>query len=280
MTTKSKADSINQRLLAIHKKAGVSFEHISTSFLIERLVARLMSNDQIRKSLVFKGGFVSLKVYNSQRYTIDLDALLLKSNIKKTLALTKEIAELDLDDGVWFQFEEEVDLKTQGEYGGIRQTFRAGIGPKLKNIKKAKLINFDLGFGDPVTPAPILVKTASILNEPEISWSVYPVETIIAEKIHALVSLGAINSRSKDIFDLCIFLPKANPKTLISALKKTFKYRQTDLPQSLSEFLNNLDTRTLKRTWASATSTVNNAPTFEESFAALIAEITILEQNI
>ena len=30
--------------------------------------------------------------------------------------------------------------------------FRAGLGEKLKNTKKAQAINFDLGFGDPVSP--------------------------------------------------------------------------------------------------------------------------------
>lgn len=279
MTTKNKADSINQRLLAIQKKLGVSFEHISTSFLIERLVARLMTNDKIKKSLVFKGGFVSLKVYESERYTIDLDALLLKSDVKQILELTKQVAAVDLDDGVWFHFQEEIDLQTQGEYGGIRQVFRAGIGPKLRDLKKAKLLNFDLGFGDPVTPAPHQAKTKAILGEDEISWSVYPVETIVAEKIHALVSLGAANSRSKDVYDLSIFLAKAEPKILKDALKRTFKYRNTNLPATISDSLKSLDTKSLKRGWTSATSTLKDAPSFDESFQIVIDELAKLEKE-
>lgn len=47
-----------------------------------------------------------------------------------------------------------MDLATQGEYGGIRHTYRAGIGELLKDIKRAQIINLDLGIGDPITPGP------------------------------------------------------------------------------------------------------------------------------
>ena len=53
-----------------------------------------------------------------------------------------------MNDGVWFRFEGQIDLATQGEYGGIRHSYRAGIGEVLKNLKKAQVINFDLGIGD------------------------------------------------------------------------------------------------------------------------------------
>lgn len=124
---------------------------------------------------------------------------------------TPGFSEIDLDDGVWFRFEHQVDLATQGEYGGIRQTYRAGIGQILKDLKKAQVVHFDVGLGDPVTPEPRSVETDSlIIPRSNLSWLVYPVETIIAEKMHALVSHGDINSRSKDVYDLAFLLPKAD----------------------------------------------------------------------
>ncbi|MBK8202492.1 MAG: nucleotidyl transferase AbiEii/AbiGii toxin family protein [Bdellovibrionales bacterium] len=154
-------------------------------------MARLIANKKLADRLVFKGGFVGLKVYDSPRYTVDLDALLVKSNIEETLVLVQEQAQLDLNDGVWFRFDGRTDLATQGEYGGIRHTYRAGIGEVLKNIKKAQIINFDLGIGDPITPGPQPKKTPSLFSgSDDISWSVYPVETICAEKLHALICHG------------------------------------------------------------------------------------------
>lgn len=102
---------------------------------------------------------------------MDLDALLVKSNIDQTLEQVKKQAEYDLEDGVWFRFETQVDLATQGEYGGIRHVYRAGIGEVLKNIKKAQIINFDLGIGDPITPGPQKVEVNTLIGQESMSWS-------------------------------------------------------------------------------------------------------------
>lgn len=133
MTSKVKGQSIRQKLAVIARKQNIKYQYIETAFLIERLVARLMSDQELTRCLVFKGGFVGLKVYQSPRYTIDLDALLVKSNIDKALDAVKRQAETDLNDGVWFRFESTIDLATQGEYGGIRHTYRTGIGEVFKN---------------------------------------------------------------------------------------------------------------------------------------------------
>jgi len=280
MTTKSKGDSIRQKLIHLSNKLHARYQNIETVYLIERLVARLVADKTLSKSLIFKGGFVGLKVYGSPRYTVDLDALLMKSNIEATLKLTKECAETDLDDGVWFSFEDQIDLATQGEYGGIRQVYRAGIGAVLKNLKKAQIVNFDLGIGDPITPGPKEMETPSLISQNEdISWSVYPIETIIAEKLHALIAHGDANSRSKDVHDLSIFLSKADASTLAEALTQCFKYRKTELPKSLSGELKKLDTTRLERGWASAIASLPNAPKFKIAFESMIKIMSEMEKS-
>lgn len=273
MSTKAKGTSATQKLANLAKKRGARFEHVATEFLIERLVRRLVDDKKLASLLVFKGGFVGLRVYNSSRYTVDLDALLRKSNLEATLKLTREAAEADLEDGVWFRFESQVDLEAQGEYGGIRQTFRTGFGEIPKKLLKAQTINFDLGIGDPVSP--VSSKMLTLLSEEELSWSVYPIETIIAEKLHALVDRGHLNSRSKDVFDLVAFFPKARTAALQESLEKCFKYRESELPRSLSDVVKDLDTKTLERGWVSAVASIKNAPKFQDTFAKLIS---LLEQ--
>jgi predicted nucleotidyltransferase component of viral defense system len=280
MTTKAKGESIRVKLKSLSSKLNVKYSDLETVFLIERLVARLISDKSLAKSLVFKGGFVGLKIYESPRYTVDLDALLVKSNIESTLKLVKEKAESNLSDGVWFRFERQVDLATQGEYGGIRHVYRAGIGEVLKNLKKAQVVNFDLGIGDPVTPAPKNVVTPTMFEKKneEISWSVYPIETICAEKLHALISHGDSNSRSKDIHDLAIFLPNADSKTLKEAIKKSFAFRETDVPPSFLKVLQKLDTTRLERGWANAVASIKDASSFKIAFRNLLDEISKLEK--
>ena len=277
MTTRSKGESVRQKLTALSKKMEVDYKDLETVFMIERLVARLIEDKHLSYHLVFKGGFVGLKIYESPRYTIDLDALLVKANIDETLERVKKQAEVDLNDGIWFRFEKQIDLATQGEYGGIRHSYRAGIGEVLKNLKKAQVINFDLGVGDPVIPGPQKKQTPSLLaGNDEISWSVYPIETICAEKLHALISHGDQNSRSKDVHDLAVFLPKVDGLTLKEALKRCFDFRSTELPKSFHTEIKNINTDWLERGWASATDSIPNAMSFKTAFekvVKLIAEI-------
>jgi Nucleotidyl transferase AbiEii toxin, Type IV TA system len=279
MTTKVKGSSVRQKITDLSKKLSVPYQNLETTFMIERLVARLVSDKNLSKHLVFKGGFVGLRVYNSERYTIDLDALLVKTDIESTLKIVREKATLDLDDGVWFKFEDQVDLATQGEYGGIRQIYRAGIGEVLKNLKKAQSIHFDLGIGDPVTPGPQKMEIPSLLPKgEEISWSVYPIETIIAEKLHALISHGNINSRSKDVHDLSVFLPAANAVILAEALQKCFNFRNTEIPDSFSKVIKAINTTSLQRGWVSATSTVPNEREFNDAFESIVKQMAHLEK--
>ncbi len=275
MNNHPKATSISAKLLKLAKAQGVLYQNLLTAFLIERLAVRLVADSQLNKSLIFKGGFVSLRVYNSSRFTIDLDAILKKSDLTATLEKTKLAIQSELDDGVWFQFEKQVDLKTQGEYGGIRQTYRAGLGLPPKNIKKAQVINFDLGIGDPVDP--IRIETLEILGGAEISWLVYPVENIVAEKLHALIDRGSDSSRSKDIFDLSLFLGMADFNKLSMALSECFKYRKTDLPESLFRTVKKINTATLKMGWSSAMTSVKNPPDFDTAFAEVVRQLKLFD---
>lgn len=279
MTTKIKGESVRAKLKSLASKMKIKYSHLETFFLIERLVARLIADKKLSQNLVFKGGFVGLKVYQSPRYTIDLDALVVKSNIEQTLDLVKQQAQSDMDDGVWFRFESQMDLATQGEYGGIRHTYRAGIGELLKDIKRAQIINFDLGIGDPITPGPQKVEVKTFTGNETLSWSVYPVETICAEKLHALISHGDDNSRSKDVHDLAIFLPKTDPQTLKKAIKNCFEFRETELPTSFIEAVRQLNTSRLKRGWDSAVSSIPNIGTFAEAFETLCEHLEKSEKD-
>lgn len=79
MTTKAKGTSVHQKITDLSIKLDIPFQNIQTAFMIERLVTRLTADKNLAKQLVFKGGFVGLRVYNSERYTIDLEALLVKA---------------------------------------------------------------------------------------------------------------------------------------------------------------------------------------------------------
>lgn len=60
----------------------------------------------------------------------------------------------------------------------------------------------DIGFGDAITPAPQELEFPSLLSAEGSRLKAYPRETVVAEKLQAVVALGQANSRMKDFYDL------------------------------------------------------------------------------
>lgn len=121
--------------------------------------------------------------------------------------------------------------------------------------------------------------SSSVLKGEAMSWLVYPIETIVAEKLHALIAHGDTNSRSKDVYDLSIFLQKVDAKVLREALIKCFDYRETELPQNIEKTLKQINTVRLKKGWGTALVSVANAPSFDEAFDVVINQMAQLEKN-
>ena len=241
--------AISAKLAAIAREQKTNYAQVFTTFLLERAAIRLSSDKYLSNHLVFKGGFVGLKLYNSPRYTVDLDAVIKGSAQSEIEEKIKAIFSRDYLDHVFFIFDKKISLTTQSAYGGIRLRFRAGLYPIPENLSLAQRIDIDLGTGDPITPKAIKSKLPTLIDSGDFSWQVYPIETIIAEKLHAFITHGAINSRSKDLFDLNNYLPKSNNKNLKKALEATFKYRDTVLPRSLAKELKKMDLGQMEKSW-------------------------------
>lgn len=253
---------VTSKLKSIAKAKRTSYQNILTTFLIERAVARLVIEPALSKGLVFKGGFVALSLYGSSRFTTDLDGIAYRKSLDVVINDCKRALGRNLNDSVWFAYEAQQDLTAQGIYGGIRLKYRFGIGSLPDDIRRAQIFNLDIGAGDPVIPSEADVP--QLISSEPITWLVYPIETIVAEKLHPLIALKRGNSRSKDIYDLAHMLPKVTPEKLSEAIVATFKYRNTAIPEKLSGFIADIDTTLLERGWASAVDGIDSNPTFRE----------------
>lgn len=147
-----------------------------------------------------------------------------------------------------------------------RLKYRAGIGEKPQNIKRAQVLKVDIGIGDPVTPGPLTKEIEEKLGSQSITWQVYNIETIIAEKLHCLISRSSDNSRSKDVFDLAFYLPQCQKEVLFTALKETFTYRGDQLPPSISQAISEVNQEILIKGWKAATGLLKSKPDFNECF--------------
>jgi len=98
-------------------------------------------------------------------------------------------------------------------------------------------MQIDVGFGDAVTPPESEIEFPSILNMPSATLKSYSRETVVAEKIEAIVSLGIANSRMKDFFDVYKLSQdfSFDRETLRAAIESTFARRKTAIPEETAQ---------------------------------------------
>ncbi|MDZ4710660.1 MAG: nucleotidyl transferase AbiEii/AbiGii toxin family protein [Saprospiraceae bacterium] len=225
---KNSIPSIQARLKNIAKKEKKAFQILLIRYFTERLIYRL-SVSSYKKHFCLKGGAL-LYAYEreSSRPTMDLDLLGLRiSNDHTQLrAVFQEICQIDCqEDGILFLYESIVtsEIRKEGRYSGVRLK----IDGRLGNIRQMSQI--DIGFGDVVTPAPVEMTYPTLLPLPEPKILAYSIETVIAEKFEAMISLAAQNSRMKDFYDVFWLLQNKHlqEEVLAEAIQNTFAQRET-----------------------------------------------------
>ncbi|MDY0040542.1 MAG: nucleotidyl transferase AbiEii/AbiGii toxin family protein [Desulforhabdus sp.] len=241
--------ALKERLKTISKEMGITFNDCWKRLLLERFLARIASSKH-KEKLIFKGGFLLSYLLDTNRETVDLDFLLtkLKAQADGIRAVIEEIAAVDLKDGFTFSWSSTEELsQPHMEYTGFRVRLTANFG----NVRDG--VQIDLGIGDEVTPEKRNLKLFSYKGKPmfedDISLLVYPIESVFAEKLHALVSHGKANSRMKDYHDMFVMVRDNAIKSpeLRRAIEVTFGQRDQAFTAPIEFATDELDQ--LQRTW-------------------------------
>lgn len=188
---------------------------------------------------------------------------------------------IDLDDGLWFGDIRQQELTEQGEYGACRFDCAFQIGPPdLKKLRNFSRIHIDVGFSDRLPTKPEDQVMPSVLEyEEPVTWKVYPIEYIVAEKIQTLFDRGSANSRAKDIYDLIYLFPRCqNRDVLISAIRKTFENRKTPLPKSFIGQAGQFDKTILSNGWPGV-KILEQKPNFESAWSTLMERLRNLDKD-
>jgi hypothetical protein len=191
---------VRQRLLELSRKRGEPFDLILTRYGIERLLYRLGMSPYADRFLL-KGAML-FRVWedSSHRPTRDLDLLDFGSAEASDLeSIFREVCSLSAEpDGLLFMpaSVKARPIREEAVYGGIRVTLEA----RLENAKIP--IQCDIGFGDAVTPEPEQIEFPALLDFPAPHLRAYPIYTVVAEKLEAMVLLGETKSRMKDFYDI------------------------------------------------------------------------------
>lgn len=194
---------------------------------LERLLYRL-SISQHSQNFLLKGVLLFGIWYDiPHRPTRDADLLGFgPDDINTVENVFRNLSEIIVDDGITFDVEsvKGMEIRKEAGYGGVRVDM-------IANLDSARIaLQIDIGFGDAVTPAAESVSYPVLLSDlPAPMLRAYPKYTVVAEKFHAICTLGMTNSRMKDYFDLWVLLGDTDldPTELKSATDATFVRRKT-----------------------------------------------------
>ena len=235
MTTAARGLAVSiQTRLARHAKAiGLDPNLVLARFGVERFLYRL-SRSRHADRFVLKGGLLMLVwLGETIRPTRDADLLGFGDITEQSLAqIFTDVCNTDVEpDGVEYLTPSihVAPIRPEDSYGGLRTTLRASLGNAHIRVQ------IDVGIGDAVTPEPQWLEYPGLLDLPQPRLRAYRPETSIAEKLHAMVVLGDVNSRMRDFFDIHALAmhESFDGEILMRALRATFERRRTPLPVEL-----------------------------------------------
>lgn len=245
------ASSLKDNARNVAEKNDISIGQVLQNYMFERVLERL-SQSKYKENFVIKGGLLLSSIMGiNLRTTMDIDTNIVGINLQKEnlLKILEEILSLDIGDKVLFKIEKVEDIKQEEYYGGYKFKI-LGI---YENIKVR--FHIDVSTGDIITPRAIQYQYKKLFDNEYIDILSYNQETIIAEKLQAVLERKLTNSRMKDYYDLYFFVyykwSEIDKEILVEAIIRTFATRNsiTEL-KNISETIKSLQgNEFLNRLW-------------------------------
>lgn len=222
------ATSVKEQLKNYAKKNNRIVQDIFTVYVLERTLFRISVSDY-RDRFTLKGGILLHGLFTEDftRATTDIDLLGAKiSNEAENMkTVFEEIFSQECDDPIVFRLD---TLKVSNitefkEYHGLNVSI-------LAFLDRTRIpVSIDIGFGDIIYPDRVEMDYPTLLNDDPAKMYAYSIESTIAEKFEAIVSLGEANGRMKDFYDICSISRKRDMDGVLlqAALIETFHHRNT-----------------------------------------------------
>ncbi|MBQ3738568.1 MAG: nucleotidyl transferase AbiEii/AbiGii toxin family protein [Bacteroidales bacterium] len=221
--------SVKERLLNISRDEQYSSQLLLSRYFQERLLYRL-SVSEYKDRFILKGGALLYAHDGFQaRPTLDIDfmARRISNDAENIKGIFSEICQIACaEDGVTFDSDtiETGEIAITKEYRGLRVSLMAHLDTAQQRI------SMDVGFGDVITPYPQQLAFPALIDTvPGTTILTYSLETVVAEKFQAMISLSIGNSRMKDFFDVYQIMTRQDidAEILGEAIKATFANRDT-----------------------------------------------------
>mgnify|MGYP003194650745 FL=1 len=244
------AASVLARLKNKAAESGRSYQLCLQLFCQEEFLRRL-EKSKYAENLVLKGGLFIYSVTDfDSRVTVDVDFLLRRvpNTPEQLKSVLEEIISTPTgNDFITFEIKDIAPIAVAKKYAGIG----ASIVARIKNTRTP--FSIDFGVGDVIVPKQEKRKIPTQLDDfaaPVVNT--YSLETTIAEKIDAILSLMEFSSRMKDYYDIYYLANKFDfdGKVLTEALKKTFENRgHAFTVEQFEQVMNFADDSAMQKKW-------------------------------
>ena len=188
MSQRNLGASVRQRLLDKAHADKRPFQELLQYYSMERFLYRLAQSPHTKR-FVLKGALL-LTAWRAplSRPTMDIDfACKISNDLEHIRVFIAGVCDEPVeDDGVEFVSSSisASRIKEDVDYEGVRIRFHGRLaGARIP-------MQIDIGFGDVIVPGVIPVTYPTLLEFPHPVLTAYPKETVIAEKLEALTSLG------------------------------------------------------------------------------------------
>lgn len=253
--------SVLSKLLNHSRFHKENYQSLLIRYVNERFLYRL-GKSRYRDTFVLKGAHLLTISLEGQIYRTTKDIDFLKTGDIQQEKIHKSLEDICsiscMEDGVRFDTDSIrlQRIQEHNSYNGYRVKIDVFIG------KARVVLQIDIGIGDSVFPDPVYTTIPTILGLESSEVLSYPIETVIAEKLQAIISLSLLTSRMKDFYDLYIITTvfTLDYQVLKVSIERTFRRRSTPIPLEIPAVFSKkvYEDETKKKQWKAFVSKLRN----------------------
>ena len=211
-------EQLKGRIKNLAKENNADPRLLMRLYMMERFIERA-SVSKYKDNFIIKGGILVTSLVDiSLRSTLDIDSTIKNQSISENDAkrMIDDICKIDIGDGVSFEVKDSSTIMDEMEYPGIRFTLNVIMDGLITPIK------IDISTGDVITPRAIEYQYNFLLEDRTATLLSYNLETILAEKLQAILNRELLNTRMRDFYDIYVLFSMYENTINVDVLKEAF----------------------------------------------------------